>query len=535
MEAAATAGRVPAPLPAVVYEREPGAASRPLPPGYRRREPEATVLHAVVREHLESFLAEARAHSESGAGYPAFVEHELRRFLDCGQLSRGFSRLRCPQCGAERLVVFSCKSRSCPVCWARRMADTAAHLVDRILPAIPYRQWVLTFPWPLRLPLALDRTLLSACLRTFLRTLFAFQRRRGRDLGIPDGQTGAVSFVQRFGGALNLNPHVHSVVPDGLFVPHDGDGPLTFVPLPPPTDEEVLGLTARLAQRLTARFERHRALTDDLPPPGDDEEAHLHAALAQAQWVPRDGASEALAADDEAFRKPRCAQADGFTLHAARAVAADDREGLEQLCRYGLRAPFAQGRCSRDPDGGVRYRLPKPWPNPQGRSELRFEPLAFLRRLAALIPAPYLNLTRYHGCFANRSRCRPRLPPPPGPGIPAEPPPLPATEPAPQDEPPPLRPRHLLWAQLLKRVLNVDALTCLRCQVPMVVLAFLTDPAVIKKILTHLRLPTEPLPLRPARIVEQEDLFANLGGEDVNQDPGDHELDRRPSSARGPP
>jgi len=62
-----------------------------------------------------------------------------------------------------------------------------------------------------------------------------------------------------------------------------------------------------------------------------------------------------------------------------------------------------------------------------------------------------------------------------------------------------------------------------------------TDPAVIKKILTHLRLPTEPLPLRPARLPEQEDLFANLGGEDVNQDPGDHALDCRPSSARGPP
>ena len=117
MEAAATAGRGPAPLPALVYEREPGAASRPLPAGYRRREPEHTVRNKVVREHLETFLAEARAHSESGAGYPAFVEHELRRFLDCGQLSRGFSRLRCPQCGAERLVAFSCKSRSCPLCF----------------------------------------------------------------------------------------------------------------------------------------------------------------------------------------------------------------------------------------------------------------------------------------------------------------------------------------------------------------------------------------------------------------------------------
>jgi hypothetical protein len=89
-----TTGRAPAPLPALVFEREPGAASRPLPPGYRRREPEKTVLHAVVREYLESFLADARDRSESGVGYPVFVEHELRRYVDCGQLFRGFARLR---------------------------------------------------------------------------------------------------------------------------------------------------------------------------------------------------------------------------------------------------------------------------------------------------------------------------------------------------------------------------------------------------------------------------------------------------------
>jgi hypothetical protein len=85
----APAAAAPATLPPVVYEREPGAAARPLPPGYRRREPEKAVLYGVVREHLESFLAEARAASPSGAGYPAFVEKELRLYLGCGQLPNG--------------------------------------------------------------------------------------------------------------------------------------------------------------------------------------------------------------------------------------------------------------------------------------------------------------------------------------------------------------------------------------------------------------------------------------------------------------
>jgi hypothetical protein len=84
------------------------------------------------------------------------------------------------------------------------MADIAAYLVDQLLPEAPYRQWVLTFPWTLRFRLAVDRPLFSALLRAFLLSLFAWQRRRGRALGIAHGQTGAVTFVQRFGGALNL-------------------------------------------------------------------------------------------------------------------------------------------------------------------------------------------------------------------------------------------------------------------------------------------------------------------------------------------
>jgi len=133
-------------LPRLAFERTPGAASRPLPRGYRRREPELTVLHATVREHLGTLLEEARRGNESGAGYPAFVEHEFRRYLTCGLPARAFARLRCPSCGFERLVAFSCKGRLCPSCWARRAGDTAAHLVYRVLPEAPYRQWVLTFP-----------------------------------------------------------------------------------------------------------------------------------------------------------------------------------------------------------------------------------------------------------------------------------------------------------------------------------------------------------------------------------------------------
>jgi hypothetical protein len=114
--------------------------------------------------------------SEGGYGYPAFVDYPTAR-LRQGYGAQAFARLRCPTCGFERLVAFSCKGRVCPSCWARRTAETAADLVDRVLPQAPYRQWVLTFPWELRFLLAVEPDFLSEMLAAFLRTVFANRSR----------------------------------------------------------------------------------------------------------------------------------------------------------------------------------------------------------------------------------------------------------------------------------------------------------------------------------------------------------------------
>ena len=103
-----------------------------LAPAYVPRRPTETVLYGLVRENLESFLAYAREHYEGGL--PRYVEAELRAYLDCGVFARGFTRCHCDSCGHDLLVAFSCKGRSlCPSCCGRRMANTAAHLVENVL------------------------------------------------------------------------------------------------------------------------------------------------------------------------------------------------------------------------------------------------------------------------------------------------------------------------------------------------------------------------------------------------------------------
>ena len=113
-------GRVDAYALPCVYEERPDAAVAPLPRAYRSRQPHRSVLHRIVREYLETFLAEGVQRSASGEGYPLYVEKELRDYLSCGDLSRGFARVRCTACGHELLLPFSCKNRGlCPSCTAR--------------------------------------------------------------------------------------------------------------------------------------------------------------------------------------------------------------------------------------------------------------------------------------------------------------------------------------------------------------------------------------------------------------------------------
>jgi len=76
-------------------------------PLYRPRDAEHTVLHAVIRDHLEAFLRTA-AEAGEGTGLPRFVQQEFREFLTCGLFEHGVARFRCESCALEHLVPLNC-------------------------------------------------------------------------------------------------------------------------------------------------------------------------------------------------------------------------------------------------------------------------------------------------------------------------------------------------------------------------------------------------------------------------------------------
>jgi hypothetical protein len=93
-------------------------------------------------------------------------------------------------------------------------------------------------------------------LNVFLRALFGELKRRARLLlNLPPSQCGAVTFVQRWGDALNANPHFHSLVLDGLYAAGENGRP-EFHQLPAPENDDVLRFTEIVGKRVTALLKR---------------------------------------------------------------------------------------------------------------------------------------------------------------------------------------------------------------------------------------------------------------------------------------
>jgi len=322
---------------------------------------------------------------------------------------------------------------------------------------------------------------------------------------MPEPECGAVAFLQRFGSTLNLNPHLHVLVLDGVYTCPALDAPPIFHRLPDPTDTEIAQLLASLRTRLTRRLTR----IGILPPPDDDTEAPplpfdspalgaCYAASLQGRIALGDTAGAPVARlgrdPDAAFAPPagaRLAVQHGFTLHAGVRISGNDRERLERLCRYVARPALATERLTLRDDGTARYRLRRPFPD--GTTAVAFEPLTLIEKLAALVPPPRAHLVTYHGVLAPNAAWRDAI--------------VPRVTPSPS-----LRrrrkrrldddaedPRRYTWAELMKRVFHLDVLTCDRCGKPRRLIALLTDPPVVRAILQCLGLPTEPPPLHPPR------------------------------------
>ena len=140
------------------------------------------------------------------------------------------------------------------------MAETAARLVDHVIPRVPVRQWVLAFPIPLPLLFAAHPHLLSSVLQIVHRVLSTFLIQQ-TGLERTEAKTGAITLIQRFGSAANLNIHLHCLVLGGVY--HTPEGLPVFHAVHAPTAEELHTLLARIIKRLMKFLTRKGFLIEE--------------------------------------------------------------------------------------------------------------------------------------------------------------------------------------------------------------------------------------------------------------------------------
>ena len=351
--------------------------------------------------------------------------------------------------------------------------------------------------------------LLSPVLQVINRAISTFLIKQA-GLKRTEAQTGAVTLIQRFGSAANLNIHLHCLFLDGVYRV-DGDVPV-FQPVPTPTNEQLRILLSRIVKRIMKLLTRKGYLLEE---EGMIYMAEIepNTALAPLQSAactyrialgPRAGQkvltlnTVPIAKIQESLQSSKCCvNTQGFSLHAEVRCGMNQRHKLERLCRYITRPAIANERLKRNSAGDAVLQLKSPYRD--GTTHIVLSPLEFMQRLATLVPRPRLNLIRFHGILAPNAKHRSEI-------IPDAQKIEKKTSDAQDEVPHSSASVRISWGRLLKRVFDIDIEHCPHCGGELKIIAAIQEPRVIARILDHLGLPTRAPPRSPAQSFELFDI-----------------------------
>ena len=219
-------------------DRQPQPAPDGVPLHCERHRPEQTTLYRLVQQHAAGFIAHTEA--STGAELPRFIKAEpghkqssglfvpgegpghwpdaackaeFDALLECGILAHGFLRPLCGECGQDKLL---------------------AAQPELVTPVLQVVQRVVTRHLPEAAGLETD-----------------------------EGHGGAVSPIQRFGSAANLNIHLHCLVLDGVYR-CDADGLPSFIEVSAPSDDALHALLQTIIARLMKMLTRRGVLVEDM-------------------------------------------------------------------------------------------------------------------------------------------------------------------------------------------------------------------------------------------------------------------------------
>ena len=455
---------------------------------YERRSPEKSLLYKVISKNMNSFFSTCDG---IGDGLPYYVKKEFEKYLECGIPAYGFLRVKCDKCKKEDIVSFSCKGRGiCPSCSGRRMNEKGARIIDEILPMKDVRQWVISFPHRLRYLMSTRPKVITKVLKICVLEIERIYKEKGkRSYGVKkkDQRVGMLTLVQRFGSALNLNVHFHILAIEGVFS-ENKEGAVVYYKTPKIEEREVECVLKKIIKKVSIYLS---SLEEDW---GIEERERLLSKF-------KDGSVRQFSVlgnrrvrgifyeiiDGEIERKGKlCYHCRWFSIHAGTYIRSRDRSRVEKLVRYVLRPSITSKRLKELPSGDLSYELKTPWHN--GMTHVVFSPMEFMEKLSALVPPPRANIIRYSGVLAPNSKFRKRV-----------------VNQSEKKSKKKKRGFYIEWAELLKRVFQVDVLKCPYCgSQGRKVIAAVQDGHEIKRYLRHIGVSSDPPLILEARTIPLE-------------------------------
>jgi len=406
---------------------------------YRLRHPECTVLYRVLFHYFAEFLREYESRFEREYGFlRSVIQDVVEKYLDCCNPMCGFARIRCPDCGEERLLMFSCKTRGfCPSCHAKRREEWGEWMREELLLDVPHRQVVFTIPKMLRLFFRYKRALLSplslAAVRALLQYFWAVT---GHEL-----MPGVVAVIRTFGDRINFHPHIHVLVTEGGTAP---DGAFHRV--------------SRFHDEVIQEIFTHEVFS----------------LLLRKNLI-------GLPLVEKILRWHHT----GFNVHSR--VRAQTKRETERVGKYMIRPLLSLKRLFFDETAGkIRYQYSR-----QGSEEESMDYLEFIARVTSHIPDKGQVMVRYYGLYSNAHRGKVRKA---------------AADPS---RPPIIEQEEAFvpskgWAEMIRKVYEVDPLICPSCGGQMKIIAFIEDHKVIDRIIAHLKLTFEAERPPPPHVLQQE-------------------------------
>ena len=434
---------------------------------YHPRDPKASPLWQIFSRHYDDFEKSYPEKFEKKYGFfRPVISEVVRAYLRCGDLKEGFARIRCPKCGHEYLLQFSCKVRCfCPSCQAKRVVIFGHHLQENVFYPVPHRQYVFALPKMLRIYFKHDRSLLTGLCQCAYKSLLAFLR---EVVHLKNGVPGVVMAIHTFGEYPDkFHPHIHIISTDGLF---NGNGLFCVM-------------------RET-----------DLKPLEDLFRAEVFKFLKKEGKI-----------NDEMIGKLMNWRHSGFSVDNGVRISEKDEKGRESVAQYIMRNVFSEGKIKyiEKSEKVIYHAKMQKMEVRSAKSETYnakqnfkiYTAEEFIAAITQHIPKKSFQMVRYYGWYSNKSR---------GLRLKND---EKNTEPYTENscscmadneghetimykdveiiDVSRYRPKKvpsLKWRECIKKIWKNDPLICPECLSEMRIISFITEGVLIKKILKYLKL-----------------------------------------------